>query len=132
MVTHRDREVHIEVTARHQHVSDKTRTFAIERAEKLTRFNDRVDRIQVVFDEGHDAFSAEIIVHVGHGGTMVCKEDSDGYRSALDAALVKMERQLKKDKEKRSNHKHEPAELHEDVDMGEEETYEDVVRESLR
>ena len=105
----RDREVQIEVTSRHQHVSDKTRTFATERALKLTRYNDRVSRIQVLLDERHEDFITEIIVHVDSGTTLVAKERAKGYRTSMDAVLNKLEKQLKRDKERRRNHKHETA-----------------------
>ncbi len=133
MVNQRDREVQIEVTSRHQHVSEKTRTFALERADRLTRFNDRISRIEIILDEEHDAFLAEIIVHVDSREPMFGKETADGYRSALDALLLKMERQLKKDKERRRDHKHQSAKELDDSgpDPAEEQTYEDIVRQNL-
>ena len=133
MVYQHGREVQIEVTSRHQHVSDKTRAFAIERAERLIRFNHRISRIQIILDEEHGAFLAEIIVHVDSRGPIFVKETSGGYRSALDGLLVKMERQLKKDKERRRNHKHhaDPGlDGHNRVSR-EEQTYEDIVRQQL-
>ena len=134
MVSNRDREVQIDVISRHQHVSERTRAFATERAEKLTRYNDRVSRVQVILEEEHHEFSAEMVVHVAGGCTLVSRESSpDGFRSALDHLMVKIERQLKKDKEKRVNHKHDS--LRDGVPfadgVGEEETYEDIVRQNL-
>jgi ribosomal subunit interface protein len=85
-------------------VSERTRAFAVERAEKLTRYHRRISRIQVILDEQHQEFSAEMIVHVDTGATLVCRESADGYRSALDFLMDKMERQLKRDKEKHLDH----------------------------
>ena len=133
-MTRRDPEVPIEVTSRHQHVSDKTRAFVVERAQKLLRYNDRIAHIQAVLDEEHDRFLVEMIVKVDSGATMVAKEESaDGYRSALDALLEKLERQIKRDKEKRVSHGHETVRDPNQADLDEpaEETYEDVVRRRL-
>jgi ribosomal subunit interface protein len=133
VVTKRDREVQIDVTSRHQQVSEKTRAFAIERAQKLTRYNDRISRIQVLLDEEHNQFTAEVIVHVEAGATLVSRESGDGYRTALDTLMVKIERQLKRDKEKRRSHDHET--VRDMQPAGEvvpaEESYEDIVREDL-
>lgn len=133
MVYQHDREVQIEVTSRHQHVSEKTRAFALERAERLTRFNDRISRIQIILDEEHDAFLAEIIVHIASREPIVVHETSDGYRSALDALLDKMERQLKKDQERRRDHKHQSIRnlVDPSAEVTEEQSYEEIVREKL-
>lgn len=133
MVYPHDREVQIEVTSRHQHVSDKTRAFAFERADRLTRFNHWISRIQIILDEEHEEFVAEILVYLDSREPIFVKETSAGYRSALDGLLVKTERQLKKDKERRRNHKHQtsvglasPSRI-----SKEEQTYEDIVRQQL-
>ena len=47
----------------------------------------------------------EIIVHVDSGATFVAKEHREHFKSAIDLIVEKMERQLKKDNEKRKHHK---------------------------
>ena len=134
----RRNEVQIDVTSRHQNISDKTREFAVDRARKLVRYNDRITSIQVVLDEAHDEFVAEMIVKADWGSTLVAKQTADGYRAALDALLVKLERQVKKDKEKHRNHKHEGLKGHADPEPHNEEpeadaepSYDDIVRKRL-
>lgn len=134
MVNKRDREVLIEVVSRHQHISDQTRDFATEKVGKLTRFHSRVSRIQVVLDERHDEFVTEIIVHVDSGATIIGKETASGYRASITAAVEKLERQIKKDKERRQDHKHDPlagAPETLPADSDTEETYEEVIRKDL-
>ena len=128
----RDRDVPIEVVSRHQHVSEKTRAFALEKAQRLSRYNDRIARVQVLLDEEHAEFLTEIIVHVESGATLVGKGTADGYRASMDSALEKLERQLKKDKEKRRNHKHDSAAGRPDSGPDEDDpTYEEVIRDGL-
>jgi ribosomal subunit interface protein len=133
MVNNRDRDVSIEVVSRHRHVSDKTRDFATERVGKLTRFHSRVSHIQVLLDERHDEFITEVIVHVDSGVTVVAKETASGYRASITSAVEKLERQIKKDKEKRQNHKHDPLGVQDDgsPELDAEETYEEVVKNDL-
>jgi ribosomal subunit interface protein len=134
MANNRDRDVSIEVVSRHQHVSEKTRDFATEKAGRLTRFNSRISRIQVLLDERHEDFISEFIVHVDSGATIVSKEAASGYRASIISAVEKLERQLKKDKEKRQNHKHDSLGAAPEpsmVGMESEKTYEEIVEEDL-
>ena len=89
--------------------------------------------IQIILDEEHEEFVAEILVYLASREPIFVKKTSAGYRSALDGLLVKTERQLKKDKERRRNHKHQtgvgltsPSRI-----SKEEQTYEDIVRQQL-
>jgi len=108
MVKHYAREVQIDITSRHQRVSKRTRGFAHDRLERLSRFNHCVSRIQLVLDEDHHEFLAEAIVHVDSRALIVAFEVSGGYRAALDGLLVKLERLLTKDKELRRDHRNQP------------------------
>ncbi len=136
MSTNQSREVPIEVTSRHQNVSDRTRSYITEKASKLSRFHNRLSRIQVVLDEAHDEFIVELIVHIERGSTMVAKEAAGGYRAAMDALLVKIEKQLKKDSEKRKDHNKSGVnkgvtDADDLAGPDSEETYEDVIRKDL-
>jgi putative sigma-54 modulation protein len=131
------RELHIDVTARHGHVSDGMREYAVKKAEKLTRFHDRLTRIQIITDDPKGEREVEMIVHVDAGGTMVAKERAGAFHEAVDLLVEKLERQLKKDKEKLKDHKIEGGkgagpELPPPGSGKHEETYDDVVRRNLR
>ncbi len=81
------------------------REYATRKVVKLVRFHTRISRIQIVAYDPHLSPEVELIVHVDSGATMVAKERSDHFNNAIDALVVKMERQLKKDQEKRKSHK---------------------------
>ena len=100
-----NREVPIEITSRHDQVSERMREYATRKAVKLVRFHTRISRIQIVAYDPHLSPEVELIVHVDSGATMVAKERSNHFNTAIDALVVKMERQLKKDQEKRKSHK---------------------------
>jgi ribosomal subunit interface protein len=136
MVTNPNPDVSIDVTSRHQHVSEKTRAYAADKASKLLRFHNRISRIEIVMDRHKDDREVEIIVHVDSGHTFVARETANGFRAAFDPLISKMERQLKKDNQRRKNHKGAPG--HKDQVLpdqptggGDDESYDDVVRRNL-
>ena len=140
MVKKQPREVHIDVTARHGHVSDGMREYAVKKAEKLTRFHDRIKRIQILLDDPKGETEVEMIAHVESGGTMVAKERAGVFHEAVDLLVEKIEKQLKKDKERLKDHKIEggkaaaakPARTGKTGEDKPEETYDDVVRKNLQ
>ena len=132
---HRD-EVSIDVTSRHEPVTDRMRDYAIEKATKLTRFHDRISRIQIIVDGVHDQPEVEMIVHVDSGSTMVAKERQEHFRAAVDLLVDKLERQIKRDKERLKDH-HKGASPKTgapergDGSADDTETYDDVIRKDL-
>jgi putative sigma-54 modulation protein len=126
------RETQIDITARHGNVSEDMREYAIKKAEKLTRFHDRITRIQILLDDPKGEREVEMIAHVDAGGTMVARERAGVFREAVDLLVEKLERQLKKDKERLKDHKIEGGKGVQPAEPAEpEETYEDVLRRKL-
>jgi len=131
MTKKQPRETQIDVTARHGHVSDNMRDYAIKKAEKLTRFHDRITRIQILLDDPKGEREIEMIAHVESGGTMVARERAGAFHEAVDLLVEKLERQLKKDKERMKDHKIEGGKGVPPPPAAEgrpEETYDDVRR----
>lgn len=130
---HQPNEFRVDVTARHGHLSEHSREYVTKKATKLLRFNDRITRIQVLTDDPQGDREVEMIVHVDAGATFVAKERAAGLHEAVDLLVEKMERQIKKDKERLKDHKIDggrgvgPAEPLDEP----EETYDDVVRKDL-
>lgn len=130
-----NRDIPIEVTSRHEPVSDRMKTYATEKAAKLLRFHNRISRIQIVIDGAHEEPDVEVIVHVDSGATLVAKEHKEHFKAAIDLIVDKMERQLKKNNQKRKHHKGHGEAKGEipgpDDGPGSEETYDDAVRKDL-
>ncbi len=137
MLTNRNPDVSIDVTSRHHNVSDRTRDYATDKAGKLLRFHNRISRIEIVMDSHKDEREVEIIVHVDNGHIFVAREKAHGFEAALDPLVSKMERQLKKDNQRRKHHKggdgHRGEVLVEEQNgnRGGEESYDEAVRKSL-
>lgn len=135
MTKKQPRDTQIEITARHGHISDGMRDYAHKKAEKLTRFHDRITRIQVLLDDPKGEREVEMIAHIEAGGTVVARERAGAFHEAVDLLVEKLERQLKKDKERLKDHKIEGGKGVAPVEppaAGKgEETYDDIVRRKL-
>ena len=77
----------IEFKGRHDHISARMQQHAIKKLEKLQRYNDRVDRIEVVADHAHEDPEVELIVHMRRGKPLVAKERSDTFSTAIDVLV---------------------------------------------
>lgn len=96
----------VTVSGRHMVVSDALKQYCIEKTEKLPRYYDRIQGIDVVLD-GHDGIhSAEIIVHADHATPFVASEEQQDAYAAIDLLMDKIERQLSRHKERLRNRKH--------------------------
>src|SRR5262245_58424927 len=100
-----DQDPVIEFKGRHDHISPRMREHATRKLGKLQRYNNRIALIEVVADHAHAQPEVELIVHMRRGKPMVAREQSDTFAAAIDLLVEKMEKQLKRQKEKRKDHK---------------------------
>jgi putative sigma-54 modulation protein len=96
----------ITITGKHIEITDAIRSHVQEKVEKLPRYYDSVSQVEVIIDgnEGSGQL-VEIIVHAEHNDMLIAKETGTDMYTCIDAAVHKMERQLKKAKEKQRGHK---------------------------
>ena len=95
----------VSVTSRHVPVSDSIREYAEKKANKLVKYYDRIQAIEVVLDRESVQHIAEMIVSTD-GQTHVASERGQDPYAAVDLVVDKMERQLTRRKEKFRNRKH--------------------------
>lgn len=134
-----DADVTIEFKGRHDHITERMQEHATKKLQRLGRFEDALTRVEVVADHAHENPEVELIVHLRKGAPMVAKDRGESFSGTVDLLIDKMEAQLRKWKEKLTNHKFpdakeeraRAAEGAPPADSGSEETYEDVVRKSL-
>lgn len=95
----------IEVTARHMKEAEEILAYARERAGTLESQFERIEHIHVILDiEKHRQF-AEIFVQAKNHVRMDARETSDNMRASIDGAVDKMERQLRKLRDRVHDHK---------------------------
>ena len=93
------------VTGRHIEITDEVRDYVRVKAGKLSKYYDRIHEIEVVLDQESTEISAEMIVRADHKHTFVASGTGPEIVPLIDLIAEKLERQLKKLKEKRRNHK---------------------------
>jgi len=100
-----DSEVTIEFKGRHDHITERMQAHAARKLARLARFQDRLQRIEVVADHAHKNPEVELIVHQRRGVPLVCKDRGTSFSATIDLLVDKMEAQLRKLKDKKKNHK---------------------------
>jgi ribosomal subunit interface protein len=136
-------EVTIEFKGRHDHITERMQAHAARKLAKLARYHDRLARIEVVADHAHKNPEVELIVHLRRGAPMIAKDRGTSFSSTIDLLVGKMESQLRKQKEKRKDHKVPGAKAVRAAGgrgrkaggkaaAADEETYEEVVAKTIR
>ena len=96
----------VTVASRHMDVSPALKTYAEQKADKLTKYYDRIQEIEVVFDAGKDSTKVEMIVNAEHKIMFIARHDQGDAYACIDGCVEKLERQLTEHKDKVRNRKH--------------------------
>ena len=88
--------IRITVTARHSEIPDELREHAESLVEKATKVAHRPQHAEVIFDADHGKRVVEIHLTLTRGRVNVAHAESDDFRIALDAAVLKLRSQLDK------------------------------------
>ena len=97
------------ISARHGRLTDETKEFIKDKADKLLHFFERLTSIEVTVDLKGDLKMVEFNVSAEHKHDFVARESHSDIRAAVDLVLVKLEKQLRKYKEKVQDHRRTPA-----------------------
>jgi putative sigma-54 modulation protein len=93
--------VQISISTRHGHLNDATQEKIRSQADKLGRFFERLMAIEVVVDLEEAARpKVGVLVSAEHKHDFVAHEQGDNLLAALDAAVQKVEQQLRKYKQR--------------------------------
>lgn len=99
----------IRVNAKNGELSDSIQETMKSKVAKLPRFFDRTTGIQVLADlKNGDEPKVEIIVSAEETNDFFASDTGKNVISALDSAIAKIEKQLRKHKEKLTGHRGRP------------------------
>jgi putative sigma-54 modulation protein len=101
--------VQTKISVRHGQLAEETKEFIKEKAEKLLHFFERLTSIEVTVDLKSDLKTVEFVVSAEHKHDFVARESHSDIRAAVDLVLEKLEKQLRKYKEKVQDHRRTPA-----------------------
>ena len=91
----------VEITARSEDVPERAKEYAEKKISKMSRFFERITSARVILDSDGDRHKAEMVLAAGGGAVLVGEAtDPMSLYAAIDTALDKLERQVKKHKEK--------------------------------
>jgi putative sigma-54 modulation protein len=91
--------MNINFTARHYKSSPRLREYAENEVKKLEKYYDGIVDCKIILDYQKELQIAEIIIGVHNSKLTVIEKTDDIYKS-VDSAVGKLERQLKKYKQK--------------------------------
>ena len=95
----------INLTGHHIEITDSLRNYVNEKMEKLERHFDKVSNTHVILSLENVRHKAEATVHMSGNDIFADATETDMY-AAIDALVDKLDRQVKKYKEKIKNHHH--------------------------
>lgn len=95
----------VAVTFRHMESSDPVRDYVEEKLARVKKYVDEPIDAQVVLSVQKKIFHRAEVTMVAKGLTMKSVEEKDDMYAAIDLMVDKIERQLKRYKEKLKNHK---------------------------
>ncbi|HEB60672.1 MAG TPA: ribosome-associated translation inhibitor RaiA [Phycisphaeraceae bacterium] len=95
----------IDVSARHMELTDAINEYAESKADRLTKYFDRIQLIEIVLDQQDREFEVEMRVHVEHHDDFVGKAKGEDVYSCIDAVLDKLVRQISDHKDRLKDHK---------------------------
>jgi len=87
-------------------VSDSLKSYCETKAERLVRFYDRIQAIEVILDGNDGAHTASMIVRTAGAPPFVASEEQSDAFAAIDLLLDKIEGQIRQHKERVRNRKH--------------------------
>jgi putative sigma-54 modulation protein len=101
--------VQINISARHGQLSEASQAKVRTKVERLNRYFDRLTSIEITVDLEHrDAPKVDLRVSAEHKHDFIAHVDGGELIGAVEAAVGKMEQQLRKYKEKVQNRHRSP------------------------
>ena len=102
----------VKISNRHGHLSETNQAIIREKALKLLHIFDRLTMIEVTVDlkkSEEDRAKVEFLVQAEHKHDFVAQESHHDVMAAVDAALHKVQAQLRRYKEKIQDHRRTPS-----------------------
>ena len=93
----------LNLTGHHVEITDSLRDYVTGKLERLERHFDAVTNVHVILSVEKTRQKAEATVHVTGNDIFANSEDESMY-AAIDALIDKLDRQIKKHKEKVTDH----------------------------
>jgi len=96
----------INVSGRHMELTPPIEEYATKKADKLTRYFDRIQQVDILIDKVKNGYEVEIITDVEHHEPFVATSSESDLYASIDVGIDKAVRQLSDHKSKLRDNKH--------------------------
>jgi putative sigma-54 modulation protein len=100
--------VQVKISAKRGHLSEAAQQFIQEKAQKLLHIFQRLMMIEVIIEQHEEDVAVEFLVSAEHKHDFVASERHKDLYAAVDLVLDKLERQVRRYKEKIQDHRRTP------------------------
>jgi ribosomal subunit interface protein len=101
--------MNVRIVSRHNDLPSDVRARAEELADKLTKYDPRLTRAEVVFDREKRNKKVEAILYLDRVDPIVARAEGDEYRTALDQLINRLQRQLRDGRARATKHQAEKS-----------------------
>lgn len=101
-------DLRVQITARHCDVPRDVLERTEDQVSSLSKYSPRASAADVVYLEERLTKVAEIIMHIDGGEPVVARGEGAEFRTALDQVVDRVSRRLRKQRERRTDHKAPP------------------------
>jgi len=98
----------VQITARHCEVPSDVLQRTEELVKALSKYSPRASAADVIYMEEKLVKIADVIVHIDGGEPIVARGEGPEFRAALDEVVDHVRRRLRKQRERRTDHKAPP------------------------
>lgn len=95
----------INISGVHLNVNDSIRAYATEKFERAERILHDIRNIEVILKHDDRKIHCEVLVHTRRGKPLVIDATGEELNEAIDLAVDKVERKLRRLKEKSTSHR---------------------------
>ncbi|MCH2133073.1 MAG: ribosome-associated translation inhibitor RaiA [Phycisphaerales bacterium] len=96
----------INLTTRHGSIPESMEEYARTKAERLNKYFDRIESINLIFDHTKSEHEVEAIICVEHSEDIVAHASGDDLRATIDQCIDRAVRQVTDHKSKIRDDKH--------------------------
>jgi len=98
----------VQIAARHCDIPDSVRTRAEAQVLRLAKYDPRVSTADVVFEEEKVVRRVEVVLGVHGGEPIIARGEDPEFLTALDKVIQRLARSLKRQRDRKTNHKAPP------------------------
>ena len=95
----------VDIVGRHITLTDAMREHALEKIEHLSKYSDLILRVRATLSADADQNVAEVLASVRRSSPLVGEARSDDMYNAIDAAVAKVQEQVRRHKDRSKGHR---------------------------